>query len=122
MVDVHLIDVHILQLCINLKYNDFLLFSDELQLNILIMLICYALKLICLTVSSAEHIVSNFIWIHSKTRQPDMSFPLYVHYCQICRQDKQNLSKNHHKLDNILQLQYTFKHLSMEYTFISVDI
>jgi len=44
MVVAHLIDVHISQLCINLKYNDFLLFSDELQLNIMIMLICYTLK------------------------------------------------------------------------------
>ena len=45
MVVAHLIDVHISQLCINLNYNDFLLFSDELQLNIMIMLICYTLKL-----------------------------------------------------------------------------
>ena len=44
MVVAHLTDVHISQLCINLKYNDFLLFSDELQLNIMIMLICYTLK------------------------------------------------------------------------------
>jgi len=45
MVVAHLIYVHTSQLCINLQYNDFLLFSGELQLNIMIMLICYILKL-----------------------------------------------------------------------------
>jgi len=44
MVVAHLIDVHTSLLCINLQYNDFLLFSSELQLNIMIMLICYTLK------------------------------------------------------------------------------
>ena len=45
MVVAHLIDVHISQLWINLQYNDFLSFSGELQLNIMITLICYTLKL-----------------------------------------------------------------------------
>jgi hypothetical protein len=45
MVAAHLIDVHISRLWINLQYNDFLLFNGELQLNIMIMLNCYTLKL-----------------------------------------------------------------------------
>lgn len=110
MVVDHLIDVHISRLCIDLQYNDFLLFNGELQLNIMIMLIWYTLKL---------NVLGSF-----QCRTPYFKFHLHPFKNQTARLDfptkssllsymekRQTEVKNQHQLGDISQLRYAPKRI-----------
>lgn len=124
MVVDHLTDVHFSRLCINLHYNDFLLFNGELQLNTMIMLIWYTLKL---NVFGSFQCRTPYIKFHLhpfKNQTARLDFPTKSSLLSNMEKRQKKIKlKNQHQLSDISQLPVCLKtYLPMEYIFIPVDI